>query len=48
MIGETFAAEAGITLLSDPHPLELYGENVLLSHGDAMCTTTSSTSRSGR
>ena len=38
MIGETFAAEAGITLLSDPHPLQLYGENVLLSHGDAMCT----------
>ena len=38
MIGETFAAEAGITLLSDPHPLQLYGEKVLLSHGDAMCT----------
>ncbi len=38
MIGETFAAEAGITLLSDPHPLQLYGEHVLLSHGDALCT----------
>jgi UDP-2,3-diacylglucosamine hydrolase len=38
MIGETFAAEAGITLLSDPHPLQLHGENVLLSHGDALCT----------
>jgi len=38
MIGDTFAAEAGVTLLQDPHPLELHGENVLLSHGDALCT----------
>ena len=38
MIGQQFAAEAGITLLDDPHPLELHGENVLLSHGDALCT----------
>ena len=38
MIGETFAAEAGVTLLSDPCSLELHGEHVLLSHGDAMCT----------
>jgi UDP-2,3-diacylglucosamine hydrolase len=38
MIGETFAAEAGVTLLGDPHPLVLYGEKVLLSHGDALCT----------
>lgn len=38
MIGETFARDAGITLLGDPHALELYGEKVLLSHGDALCT----------
>ena len=38
MIGEQFAAEAGVTLLDDPHPIELHGENVLLSHGDALCT----------
>lgn len=38
MIGERFAAEAGITLLGDPHLLSLHGEQVLLSHGDAMCT----------
>jgi UDP-2,3-diacylglucosamine hydrolase len=38
MIGDTFAAEAGVSLLSDPHSLELHGENILLSHGDAMCT----------
>jgi UDP-2,3-diacylglucosamine hydrolase len=43
MIGEDFAAETGITLLDDPYPLdpyplELHGDKVLLSHGDAMCT----------
>lgn len=38
MIGEGFAADTGVTLLNDPHPIELHGENVLLSHGDAMCT----------
>ena len=38
MIGGAFAAEAGVTLLSDPHPLELHGKKVLLSHGDALCT----------
>ncbi len=38
MIGQQFAAEAGVTLLDDPHPLELHGENLLLSHGDALCT----------
>ena len=37
MIGRQFAAEAGVTLLDDPHPLELHGEHVLLSHGDALC-----------
>ena len=38
MIGERFAAETGVTLLPDPHPVELYGEKVLLSHGDYLCT----------
>ena len=38
MIGEDFATETGVTLLDDPHLLELHGEHVLLSHGDAMCT----------
>ena len=38
MIGNAFAAEAGVTLLSDPHRLELHGRKVLLSHGDALCT----------
>ena len=38
MIGDAFAAEAGATLLGDPHAIELHGEKVLLSHGDALCT----------
>ena len=38
MIGEKFAGETGVTILPDPYPLELYGKQVLLSHGDALCT----------
>ena len=38
MIGRQFAKETGVQLLNDPTPLELYGERVLLSHGDALCT----------
>ncbi len=38
MIGPRFAEETGITLLSDPHALDLHGEKVLLSHGDFLCT----------
>ena len=38
MIGQQFAEEVGVQLLDDPTPLELYGERVLLSHGDALCT----------
>jgi UDP-2,3-diacylglucosamine hydrolase len=38
MIGERFATETGVTLLPDPYPVELYGEKVLLSHGDYLCT----------
>lgn len=37
-IGERFAQETGVRILPDPHVVELYGENVLLSHGDAYCT----------
>ena len=38
MIAERFAEETGVTLLDDPCPVELYGEKILLSHGDALCT----------
>ena len=38
MIGEDFAAETGVTILNDPEVVDLHGEQVLLSHGDALCT----------
>ena len=38
LLGEAFAAAAGLTLLGDPTTLDLYGQTVLLSHGDALCT----------
>ncbi|ROR32711.1 UDP-2,3-diacylglucosamine diphosphatase [Inmirania thermothiophila] len=38
LIGETFAVEAGLTLLEDPTALELHGVRTVLSHGDALCT----------
>ena len=38
MIGEDFAAETGVTILSDPCVLDIHGDRVLLSHGDAYCT----------
>ncbi len=38
MIGDQFAEETGVTLLADPSLVELHGERLLLSHGDAMCT----------
>jgi len=38
MIGPGFAEETAVTLLQDPCVVDLYGERVLLSHGDAWCT----------
>ena len=38
MVGVDFAHETGVQLLPDPYEADLYGETVLLSHGDAMCT----------
>ena len=38
MIGETFANETGVSILADPSVVNLYGEDVLLCHGDALCT----------
>ncbi len=38
MIGVDFAHETGVQILPDPHPVDLHGTSVLLSHGDAMCT----------
>lgn len=38
LIGEGFAADAGLTLLPDPFPLRIDHARILLSHGDALCT----------
>ncbi|MBS0583440.1 MAG: UDP-2,3-diacylglucosamine diphosphatase [Proteobacteria bacterium] len=38
LLGEDYAARAGMTLLADPAVIELDGERVLLTHGDTLCT----------
>jgi UDP-2,3-diacylglucosamine hydrolase len=38
LIGHRFAGETGVRLLPDPCKVNLYGQEVLLSHGDALCT----------
>ncbi len=38
LVGERFAKDSGCQLLADPTRLELYGETLLLSHGDSLCT----------
>ena len=38
LIGEAFANEVGISILSDPYALNINGLNVILSHGDFLCT----------
>ncbi|MDG2288903.1 MAG: UDP-2,3-diacylglucosamine diphosphatase [Woeseiaceae bacterium] len=37
-IGEIFSGETGVEILDDPVIVDLYGQSVLLSHGDALCT----------
>lgn len=38
LIGERFAAAAGVRLLPESEAIDLYGEPVLLLHGDTLCT----------
>jgi UDP-2,3-diacylglucosamine hydrolase len=38
LISERFAREAGLTILPDPTLIKLYGQQVLLMHGDTLCT----------
>ncbi len=38
LLGTGFAGATGVTLLSDPSPLEVAGQSALISHGDALCT----------
>jgi UDP-2,3-diacylglucosamine hydrolase len=37
LIGRRFAAETGVTLLPDPTLIQVYGQKVLLMHGDTLC-----------
>lgn len=38
LVGSSFAAAAGATLLSEPHLATIGGQRVVLLHGDAECT----------
>lgn len=38
LIGADFAAATGITLLEDNTLIDLYGQKILIAHGDALCT----------
>jgi len=38
LIGEAFANEVGVSILSDPHTLDINGLKTIISHGDFLCT----------
>ncbi len=38
LMGQQLAADCGLTLLNDPTVVELYEQNLLLMHGDSLCT----------
>jgi UDP-2,3-diacylglucosamine hydrolase len=38
LVGEAFAAAAGLSLLPDPHVITAAGRSIALAHGDAQCT----------
>ena len=38
LIGKIFSNETGVEILNDPVIADLYGQSVLLSHGDTLCT----------
>lgn len=38
LLGDAFAARAGLTLLADPYRIRIGDADLLLSHGDALCT----------
>ena len=37
LVGDEFAEKSHIKILSDPSIIELYGERILISHGDIFC-----------
>jgi UDP-2,3-diacylglucosamine hydrolase len=38
LVGARFAEAAGLTLLAEPHVLDIAGQRIALVHGDAQCT----------
>ncbi|MCG7656821.1 UDP-2,3-diacylglucosamine diphosphatase [Wielerella bovis] len=38
LLGKHYAAQANMTLLPENHLIELFGQKILLTHGDEMCT----------
>ncbi len=38
LLGQGFARSAGLTILSDPSRIEVAGQDLVISHGDALCT----------
>ena len=38
LIGETFAKETGFKILDEEHLIDISGQNILLMHGDSLCT----------
>jgi UDP-2,3-diacylglucosamine hydrolase len=38
LAGEVFSARSGCKILQDPTVIEIYGQRVLLMHGDTLCT----------
>lgn len=38
LLGKQYAQKANMTLLPENYPIELYGKQLLLTHGDEMCT----------
>jgi len=38
LVGQRFASAAGLTLLAEPHVLDIGGQRIALVHGDAECT----------
>ena len=38
LVGPDFAAQAGLTLLAEPHVADIGGQHITLVHGDAQCT----------
>lgn len=38
MLGEKYALKAGMQILPEVHPIDLYGVNTIIMHGDTLCT----------